>query len=370
MSDRVSKVLILTNSTLGLYLFRKELISALILQGYQVYASSPYDGCTSELKSLGITLIETQYDRGNTNPIRDVLLFLHYKKLVREIKPDIILAYTIKPNVYGNLAAKGYKVPVISTITGLGEVFIRSSLVSFIVKVLYRAAFKSVKCVVFQNREDEHIMRSARIIHDQKVLLVNGSGVNLIEHTSLEYPCIPIVSFLYIGRIMETKGIEQLIMASRRLKLDNSGEFSVTLIGSYDGNVREKVETAVNEGIIFYLGFQSDIKPILRNAHCIVLPSYYKEGMSNALLEAAASARPLITTDISGCREIVEDGINGLICKPRDADSLYICMRDFLMLSNEQRKNMGIASRRKVELEFDRIDVVDSMLREIKCHSD
>lgn len=358
----MKKALILDNGTISLYRFRKEVIAALISAGWQVTVSAPNDGLLDKLEAFGMTFIDTPIDRHGTNSMRDYALLRRYRKLIREIRPHVVLTYTIKPNIYGNLAAKKFGVPVISMVTGLGETFINDNMVSRIVKLLYRLAFKKTSRILFLNHEDMEIMRDARLVSGQEYLLLSGEGVNLDEFPAMDYPESPVVSFLYVGRIMRAKGIGQLIEASRRLKTGYPGQFSVTLIGYHEGDMKDEVEQADREGIIHYAGFQPDIKPFVRDAHCVVLPSYYKEGLPVSLLEAAASARPLIATDIGGCREVVEDGENGFLCKPRDADSLYDCMKRFLDMPDGQRAEMGTTSRHKAEMGFDRQKVADVIM--------
>jgi len=355
----------LANTALSLYKLRKELILALIRAGFQVYISTPKDLYFEHLQSLGANIIVNELNRHGTSLLQEYGLYRAYHRLVKGLKPDIVLTYTIKPNIYGNMAAKKVGVPVISTITGLGEVFINDNMRNSFIKIMYRHAFKHVSCVMFQNAEDEEILRRLKIIKRQRVVRVPGSGVNLEEHSVLPFLENSVVSFLYIGRIMRAKGIGLLIDAARRLNDECPGAFKVTLIGFHEGDIADEVGQAEKEGVVHDAGFQEDVVSFIREAHCIVLPSY-KEGMSNVLLEAAASGRPLISANVSGCREIVEDGVNGFICKPRDSTSLYVAMKRFLHLPYSQRVDMGLASRRKAEIEFDRSIVIETMLKEIK----
>jgi galacturonosyltransferase len=254
---------------------------------------------------------------------------------------------------------------VVSTITGLGEAFLHDGLKSRLIKGLCKRSFKTAACIVFQNREDEAILRQGGIVTRQKTLHVPGSGVNLQAHRLLPYPPDTTISFLYVGRIMKAKGILQLIQATRRLQAEMPDTFTVSLMGFSEGDVQQELEAAEKESLVINLGFKKDIVPFIQQAHCIVLPSYYKEGLNNSLLEAAANGRPLITTDISGCRETVDDGVNGFICQPRDAAGLYDCMKRFIQLPHAQKQAMGIASREKAERQFDRSIVVDTMLNVI-----
>jgi len=356
------RVLILSNNSFGFYRFRKELLEALVKR-YEVYVSTPDDGYIDEMKAIGIKFVDTPINRRGVNPFKDLALLRRYRFMMREIKPDVVLAHTAKPNIYGNLAARRLKIPVISAITGLGDGFHNKNIVGSIVKFLYRVSLRKTVCITFPNRDDEGIMRRAGIIRDHhRVLFVSGSGVNLQDYQVLEYPESDEVSFLYMGRIKASKGVGELIEASRKLKLESKSGFNVTLMGMDEEEV--SMDEAIKEGVIRYIGLQKDIVPHVRAAHCIVLPSY-TEGMSNSLLEGAASGRPLITTTAPGCKEAVDEGVNGFLCQPADAHGLYECMKRFTLLSNDERLKMGLASRRKVENEFDRNLVVDIMLKEI-----
>ena len=362
---KTKNLLILDCSNICLWRFRKELIIALKQNGWNIYVLSPNDGYKDELESLGIHYTNNPYARRSTNPIGDYMQYRRYKTFIKKIQPAIILTYTIKPNIYGNLAAKSAKTPVISTVTGLGDGFLRNRFLGLLIKFLYRISIKNASCIAIQNRENEEILRKEKIIKNQKVMQVTGSGVNLQEYKVMEYPDEETVSFLYMGRILKAKGIRQLIEAASRLKTEAPNTFTVTLIGYSEGDIQQIFEEAVKKGVIIYGGFTKDVTPYINKAHCIVLPSYYNEGLSNTLLEGAASGRPLITTDIAGCRDVVENGINGFICKPRDANSLYNCMKRFISLTHEEKKAMGQASRIKVEQCFNRDLVVQAMLDEI-----
>jgi len=360
-------VLILANSTMGFYRFRKELVSSFTSLG-EVFLASPDDGFVDEITALGAKYINTPFDRRGMNPFRDLRLFFCYKSLIKQTKPDIILTYTVKPNIYGNFAAKRFKVPVIATMTGLGDSFSSKGIVSRLVHFLYRTAFKKTSAITFYNQEDEDIFRSAGIIKNQKLLRVPGSGVNLSEYDELDYPISndenDSVKFLFIGRVLRSKGIPELLEAARRLKTEYANKFELTLIGPHEGDVRTIVIDAEKNGLIRHFGFQKDIRPWVKDAHCIVLPSHY-EGMGTALQEAAAMGRPLISTNTSGPRETVKNGINGFLCKPKDSDSLYECMKKFIDLSSENKLKMGKASRSRAETHFNRNIVINAVTAEI-----
>jgi len=362
----MGRVLILSNSSAGLYRFRKELMTALLADN-EVFASLPDEDYAEEISALGVSFVKTQFNRNGLNPLRELALTRRYRTMIRDIKPDAVLTYTSKPNIYGNIAARRQKIPVISTVTGLGNRFKSKRPISVIMKLLYRHAFSKTACVAFQNKEDSEIMREVGILKNQRTLFVPGSGVNLQQYEVLEYPDEPVVSFLFMGRIKPTKGLRELAEATRRLKSKpQTPDFCVKIMGRDLGEL--SIEEMTKDGFVEYIGYQKDVVPHIRAAHCIMMPSY-SEGTSNVLLEGAASGRPLIATNISGCREIIDDGINGFLCQPRDVDSLYDCMERFLMLTHDQRVEMGLASRRKVEEVFSREIVVSAMVREIEIHT-
>ena len=359
----MNRILILTNSTIGLYKFRKELLEKLG-KTHKVFVSVPSDGFENELKNLDIHYIKTPVDRRGTNPLRDFLLLCRYFFIIIRTRPNVILTYTVKPNIYGNLAAKLFLIPVISTITGLGDGFLNDRLSGKLVRFLYRIALWRTKTVAFQNREDVTVLSNYGIIRNQNLLFVKGSGVNLSQHTPIKYPNDGTINFLFIGRKMTTKGVGHLINASEKLKKEGY-IFKTMLIGDTDeADITERLEKSEKDGIITNLSFQKNVSDFIAKAHVVVLPSY-SEGMSNVLLEAAASARPLITTDVSGCREVVDEGINGFLCTPKSDESLYRAMKDFLNIDNSHRESMGLKSREKVEKEFNRNDVINIMINEI-----
>lgn len=363
----MKKILIIVNSNIGYYFTRKELMSELVNQGYQVYMASINDGFVEEIEALGVTYIETPYDRRGTSILQDHHLYKNYLQMLKKRKPDIVLAYTAKPNIYGNMAAHRLKIPVIANITGLGDTFLKTGLLSHLVKFLYRTALKKTPVITFQNQDNVEIMRRANVLKNQRVVMLPGSGVNLEQYIALPYPeeTVEEIRFLFVGRYLHSKGIGELITATRNLKKQNKYNFKVTLIGYEDDDVIEKIKTAVAEGIVEDCGFQKDVLPFLEQAHCMVLPSY-SEGTSNALLEAAASARPLITTNTGGCRETVDDGVSGFLCEVADATGLEKCMERFLTASHADRVRMGQASRRKMEQTFDRKIVIEIISNEIK----
>ncbi|MGG0154036.1 glycosyltransferase family 4 protein [Bacillus mycoides] len=358
----MKKVLILANNDVGLYKFRKELIQELVKE-YKVYISLPDGEFIHQLKELGCEFINTPISRRGTNPITDLKLFINYRKIIKEVKPDVVLTYTIKPNVYGGLACKISGVPYITNITGLGTAVEKEGLLQKITLSLYKLALKDVKCVFFQNKENKDFFCGERIT-DGRGRLIPGSGVNLNYYPLLEYPSDTVVNFLFIARVMKEKGIDQYLDAAKYIK-EKYPNTAFHILGFCEGAYEKKLREMQNSGIIQYHGMQSDIREFHKISHCTIHPTYYPEGMSNVLLESAACGRPVITTNRSGCKEIVDDGLNGYIVEQQNSQDLINKIEGFLKLDYESKKKMGFIGRKKVEEEFNRDIVVNAYMEEL-----
>ncbi len=360
----MKRVLFLVNGDIVIYNFRLELVERLLKDGYEVWISSPYGERIEELKKMGCKYVKTDIARHGTNVFVDLKLISHYKKIIKEIKPDIIFGYTIKPNIYGAMAAQKFNVPFVANITGLGTAVENGGIIQKITVMLYKKAFKNIKRVFFQNEENRKFFVDRKIAIDKHAMLP-GSGVNLKKFIPLEYPCDDKIRFTFVGRVMKEKGIDQYLEAAKviREKYPNT-EFSVC--GFCEAEYKGKLQEYADAGIVIYHGLVKDIREIHKGLHCLVHPSYYPEGLSNALLEACASAKPIITTDRSGCREVIDDGINGFIVNQRDTEDLILKIEKFINLSNEEKREMGLAGRKKVEAEFDRQIVVEKYIEELK----
>ena len=358
----MKKVLILANSSSGLYDFRNELVKSL-LNEYEVVASLPDDDMTKELSDEGVRVVHTDINRHGMNPLQDIGLFKSYRDLLKTEKPDVVLTYTIKPNVYGGFACRMAKIPYISTITGLGTAFQHEGMLKKLVVTMYRTGLKGAECVFFQNSENKRIFEENKICNG-KTKLVNGSGVDLEVHTALDYPQDDgKTQFLYIGRNMKDKGTDELLEAACYFKDDDNVSFK--LLGYNDGDYEDILNEYASKGIIKLHGFDKDVTPHLAECSAVVLPTYH-EGMSNVLQEASASARPVIATDIPGCREIFDDGVTGIACKPRDAQSLIDAIKRFLALTHDERVIMGKKGREKVKREFDRHIITKEYVEEVR----
>jgi galacturonosyltransferase len=356
------KILILANSASGLYDFRNELIIELLKEN-EVYISLPDEEKCPELAYEGCKVYHTDIDRRGVNPVTDVNLIKAYNKLIKDIKPNMVLTYTIKPNIYGGLCCRKSKTPYIVNITGLGSVFENGGMIQKIVVLLYKAALKSAKCVFFQNKTNQEIFENFGI-KGKNTRLVPGSGVNLERHFFEKYPDSNTpVKFLYVGRIMKEKGIDEILYAASRIK-ENYKNVQFEIVGKYEDDYKSVIEEYENKGIIHVTDYQKNIHPYYKEAWAVLMPSYH-EGMSNVILEAAATGRPVIASDIPGCREGFDDGVTGFAAKARDKESLYQAMDKFMKMSYEEKVAMGQAARNKVSLEFDRKKVVEAYLGQI-----
>lgn len=354
-------ILVLTNFIAGLHSFRKEVMKAIVDEGYQLYISVPDTGDdrVNYFKEIGAYIINTKLDRRGMNPLADLRLMLHYRKMIKQLKPVAVLSYTIKPNVYGGIACRLTGTPLIANVTGLGDAIENGGWLQKLTVTLYKIGIGKAKQVFFQNPTNQGFCLSHGIADDNSVVLP-GSGVNLSHHVFQEYAPDGVIKFLFIARLLKDKGTDEFFEMAKTIKAKYlQTEFQI--LGWVEGNYKEQLDALVKDGIINYLGTTSDVRPYLTNVHCTVLPSYH-EGMSNVNLESAANGRPVITTDVPGCRETVDDGRTGFLVKAKDAQSLIDGVERFIALPYEQRKQMGIEARKKVECEFDRQIVVKAYL--------
>lgn len=360
------KILILANHFNTLRIFRRELIKSLSESGHEVVISIPT--CDNEnkeiLESYGTKVVFTDFERRGTNPIKDFSLLRKYNKLIKEVKPDKVITYTIKCNIYGGYACKRANIPHYANITGLGSTFQSQGLIRKLVSFLYKTSLKRSRTVFFENEGNKNTIVNDKIIKESQAFVLPGAGVNLSEFCPTEYPLTEeTVNFLFVGRIMQEKGVNEYFEAIKRIApIYPQARFD--FIGWYEDNYEETVKAMERDGLLRFHGFQSDVKPFIENAHCVVLPSWH-EGMSNTLLESAAMCRPLITSNIHGCKEAVTDGYNGYLTEVRNSESLYNAIEKFILLSYEQKKEMGLNGRVFMENHFDKNMVVDMTIKEI-----
>lgn len=359
------RVLVLANNDVGLYRFRKDLIVAFLSAGHEIYISLPDGGFISELVQLGCCFIGTPVDRRGMNPIRDGKLFGRYRAILKEIKPDLVMTYTIKPNIYGGLACRLAHIPYTTNITGLGSAIENGGWLKKLVLALYKPALKGAKTVFFENAGNRDVLIAAGVVPKGRDVVLNGAGVNLEDYPCQSYPQEESVRFLFVGRVMREKGVDELFAAAKRMKQQYGERVEFHIVGSFEEAYKPAMDELEQTGVVNYHGYQSDMKPFYAMASCVALPSYH-EGMSNVLLEAAASGRPLITSDIPGCREAVEDGASGYLCPARDADALYKAMRRFMELSEGQRTEMGRRGRALMERKFSKAVVVAQTIKHLE----
>lgn len=361
----MSKILILVNHEVTINT-RMELVKKLLSDGHKVVISLPKSSVINELVELGCECREIEIFRHSMNPLKELKLFFSYNVLIKTVKPDIIFSYTIKPNIYGGMSSRIRKVPFVPNVTGLGTTLENPGLKQKIILMLYRIAFKKAYKVFFQNTENQKFMLDRNIIKGDYELLP-GSGVNLQKHCLEEYPeNSNQLIFLVIGRIMKDKGTDEILYAAKKIK-EIYPDVVFRMIGFHDGDYEEKINEAVKNGCIEYFEHRSDMHSLIKNSHATIHASYH-EGMANVLLETAASGRPVIATDVPGCRETYENGVSGIAFKARDGEDLVHAIREFIELPYEKKKEMGVAGRKKMEEEFDRqivvqkyIDVVNAL---------
>lgn len=359
----MKKILILANSASGLYDFRNELLLRLLVQ-FEVHIALPDAEKVPELEKEGCHIYHTPVDRRGMNPVKDLRLMKQYKKLMKQIHPDCVLTYTIKPNIYGNLCCKQLKIPYIVNITGLGSAFESGGFIQKLVVFLYRSALKKAECIFFQNETNRKIFEKHGI-KGKHSRLVPGSGVSLDRHIFEEYPSKESkLVFLYVGRIMKEKGSEELLYAAKQIKKEYP-EVSFEFVGYYEDDYKEQIEQYEAEGILTLTSYQKDVHPFYKKASAVIMPSYH-EGMSNVILEASATGRPVLASNIPGCMEAFEHGKTGIGFEARSKEALLKALRQFLQLDYKDRKKMGENARRKMEAEFDRKKVVDAYMEEIE----
>lgn len=356
------KILILANLDVGLYKFRKALIQKLLHQGNDVYISLPKGMLVSKLEEMGCHFLETPVDRRGINPSTDLKLMGHYWKMMRKLRPDLVITYTIKPNIYGGTVARMLNIPYAVNITGLGSAFQKENYIKKLVIMLYKFSCKKAKTVFFENEGNRQVFLNYAIMKENQTCLVPGAGIDLMEYEQKEYPPkTRKMRFLFIGRVMKEKGVEEFFQAAKNLKKDYP-ELSFDVVGPLEDDYRSRIHSLSQNGIIYYYGFKDDVKPFIEKCDCFVLPSYH-EGMANTLLEAGAMGRPLITSRIHGCMETVNEGVSGYLAEAGNARELEYAMRKFIELPYEEKVMMGQASREVMEERFEKQKVVEMTMK-------
>ena len=358
------KILILANNDVGLYQFRRELIEELIKEN-QVTISLPYGKLVEPLTEKGCKFIDTILDRRGVNPIKDLGLLNQYFKILQNEKPDLVITYTIKPNVYGGFVCRMKRIPYAVNVTGLGTAFQKQGMLRKLVVFLYKIGLKKAKVVFFENEENRQILIKENIVKEAQTCLLNGAGVNLEHYLLTDYPTgDETTRFLFVGRVMQEKGVDELFLAMEKLHSEGIS-CRLDVLGGYEENYEEVIKKYESVGWLKYHGYQSDVRPFIEKAHCFVLPSWH-EGMANTNLECAAMGRPVITSNIHGCKEAVVENVSGYLCEKMNADSLYAQMKKFTRLTYEKRKVMGMAGRKHMEEVFDKKKVVKATVEGLK----
>jgi len=358
-------VLFLSNHFITLYAFRRELIERLVGLGHRVVLSMPADEQNAYFRELGCEIIETPMSRRGLNPLEDVSLLRRYRQLMREVKPDIIFSYTSKPDIYGSMASASLGLRQVCNITGRGNALAYDNALAAVVRSLYRLSVSRAYKVFFQNADDRDYFVRHGIVKDNWAL-IPGSGVNLTQHTLTPMPDDGEIRFLYSGRIMAVKGIDQLLDCAVAVRRRHPNTRFLLAGFVEQEEYAQKLRDYEAAGFVEHLGFQKDIDAVIRRCHCTILPSHGGEGVPNAVLESAATGRACIVSNVPGSRDAVEDGVTGYLFEPGSSADLIDKAERFLALTKEQREQMGRAGREKVEREFDREIVIRAYLDEVE----
>ena len=362
------RIALASNTAWYLFNFRGGLIAELLRLGHRVIALAPRDDFSARLAALGCQVVDLPMDNMGTHPLRDIQTWRDFRRAYRLARPDAALHFTIKPVVYGTLAARALGIPTVNTITGLGTAFLRGGALQAVVEGLYRVSQRWPARIFFQNPDDLGLFLERRLVPGDRVGRMPGSGVDLERFAVRPTPGERTPVFLLIARLLWDKGVGELVEAARILRREGA-EARFQLLGPLGVSNRTAVPRVqldrwVDEGLVEYLGETDDVRPWIEQADCAVLPSY-REGTPRSLLEAAAMGRPVIATDVPGCREVLEDGVSGFFCRVRDGADLACQIRRMAALTPERRAAMGLAGRTKMEREFDQRIVIQRYLEAI-----
>lgn len=357
-------ILMTVNAAWNIWNFRRPLVEALQADGHRVTVLAPPDDAVKDLERLGCRVRPLVMSVKGLNPLEDVRLQRRFARIFRETRPDAVLSYTIKNNVFGARAAKSVGVPFLPNVTGLGTAFLSGKLLQTVTEQLYRRSFAGLPVVFFQNEDDRDLFLDRRLVTADQVRLLPGSGIDLDRFAPAPMPApdAPPV-FLMIARLLRDKGVMEFVEAARQIKTRHP-KARFQLLGAVGSENRSAIDRStldgwVAEGVAEYLGTAPDVRPAIAAASCVVLPSY-REGAPRTLIEAAAMARPVIATDVPGCRAVVDNGVSGFLCAVRSADSLSAAMERFLALPPDAQREMGAAGRSKMTREYDQALVVDA----------
>jgi glycosyltransferase involved in cell wall biosynthesis len=363
------KVAIVLNTSWNIYNFRMNFVRALLKKGYEVHTVAPLDDFTHYLTEAGCHHHAVKMDSRGVNPIKDIGLVLELWSIYKGIRPDIILHYTIKPNVYGSLAAALLRIPVINNVCGLGTVFLKKNFISGVAMFLYRWSFRFPKKVFFQNQDDRDLFISRKLVPPASADLLPGSGIDLERFLPTDFQRNKQFTFLLISRLITDKGILEYVEAVKKLKAKGL-KARFQLLGAKDplhqrGISVKLIDSWIASNTIEYLGTTNDVQPFIKSADCIVLPSY-REGTPHTLLEAASCSKPIVATDVPGCHQVVTNNYNGLLCRVKDADDLANTMNRMANLDDQTLRQFGSNGREKMEREFNESIVINKYLESIQ----
>lgn len=363
-------VLLTVNTTWNIWNFRQPIVDALLADGHKVAVLAPTDESASGLEKLGCRVIPLEMSVKGLNPVEDLKLVQRFKRVYRSERPDVILSYTIKNNIFGALAAQASGIPFIPTVTGLGTAFLSGRPIRAITELLYWHAFRRLPAIFFQNEDDRALFVERKLIRSDQARVLPGSGIDLARFSPAVMPPSESPIFLLIARLLRDKGIVEFVDAARHVKaIFPTARFQ--LLGALGAQNRTAIDAAtlgawLEEGVVEHLGTTTDVRPYIAAASCVVLPSY-REGAPRTLIEAAAMGRPVIATDVPGCRSVVDRDRSGFLCNARSASSLAEAILYFLSLSQDAHAELGQAGRRKMEREFDQLFVVRSYRQAIEA---
>ncbi len=366
----MKRVAIVSNSAFNIYNFRLNLANFIRDRGYEIFFVAPKDEFTPRIVKEGYLIEDVFINPKGNNPLEDKKTIDDFKKIYEKYKPDLILNYTIKPNIYSSLAANYLQIPVINTVTGLGTVFIEENFVTDLVKILYKIAFKKAYKIFFQNFYDMDFFIKNSIVKKEKAMVVAGSGVDTVRFSPKEKnKNLDKFVFLFIGRVIKDKGVIEYIKAAEILK-NKYKNIEFQILGSLNAEnktliSRKKMYDMINSGAVTYLGSSFRVEEIIRNCDCVVLPSY-REGLPKSLLEGASMQKPLIATNVVGCKDVVEDGVNGLLCEAKDHLSLAAACEKMFLMDKKEREAMGKRAREIVLERFDEKIIYNKYIQEIE----
>jgi glycosyltransferase involved in cell wall biosynthesis len=367
-------ILMTVNSAWNIWHFRRPVVQALLADGHRITVLAPADDSVGDLERLGCKFLPLEMSVKGLNPLAELKLLQRMTRTFRAERPDIVLSYTIKNNIFGAMAARASGVPFLPNVTGLGTAFLSGGPMQTVAEGLYRQAFGRLPVIFFQNEDDRDLFLARRLVRRDQARLLPGDGINLTRFAAAAMPSPdePPV-FLMIARLLRDKGVIEFVEAARQIKAHRP-DIRFQLLGAVGAENRTAIDATtvrrwVDDGIVEYPGTTPDVRPHIAAATCVVLPSY-REGAPRTLIEAAAMARPLIATDVPGCRAVIDREVSGFFCEARSADSLAVAIQRFLELPHEARHAMGSAGRAKMEREFDEAIVVAAYRDAIAALSD